>query len=187
MKDKSIIFVFFLFKVVTSQGPDKICERPPQVDPKSCCNITKTFDRTEYPECFTDEIGNGAGGFRGTNRQRRSPWGGHGDHWDHHGYDHGHFHHGPKFHGSSDWSDRTDSFRQRDSAPIYRQTNNDGYNFRAQQQGNVGFRNEQRDFGFQNEQRDSAYRAIQRDAGIRESPGRLFAGETNMKAFSVCK
>lgn len=169
--------------MVKSQAPEPGCERPPLVDPRTCCNITKNFDQTDYPECFTDEVAYGAGGFRGSNRQRRSAWGGHGGYFGHHGHDdHDHFHHGPSgFHGPSGWggfrhSGQDGGFRgSDDSESNYRsgqqdnngQDNNGGYGYRTGYNGNVGFR------------------GVQRETNFRDTDSRQFAGESNMKAFSV--
>lgn len=97
--------------VICHGGSSDNCRRPPTVDPRTCCNITKSFEKSEYPECFSDDVISGAGGFRGSNRQRRAAWGGYGGNWAHHGHDeHDYFHHGPHgphghhhgFHGDQD-------------------------------------------------------------------------------------
>lgn len=95
-----IIILCVHLQMIQGQGLPEECRRPPQIDPRNCCNITKSFVKTEFAECFTDEVGGGAGGFRGTNRQRRSasPYGGYGgSNWGSRGFDDDHRHH--HFHG----------------------------------------------------------------------------------------
>lgn len=166
------------------QAADEECRQRPRADPRACCNITKTFDRTEFPECFTEEVANGAGGNRGSNRQRRAawgPWGGHGGHWEHH--DHDRFHHGPHgFHAPSSYNG------QRDDSPSYRRDDDREANFGSNDRANgAGVRGSEQG-GYYNYRGANVYdniRGERRSVHAAPPANRWFAAEGNMVAFSV--
>lgn len=170
--------------MVSGQAPDEECRQRPTADPRACCNITKTFDRTEFPECFTEEVANGAGGNRGSNRQRRAahgPWGGHGGYWEHH--DHDRFHHGPPgFHAPSSYNG------PRDGAIGFRRDDDREANFGSNDRTNgAGVRGSEQGSYF-NYRGSNVYENIRgerrtfNDGGV---SNRGFAAEGNMVAFSV--
>lgn len=174
----------FFLQLVNSQSDD--CQQRPRVDPRSCCNITKSFDRTEFPECFTEEVAFGAGGNRGSNRQRRAawgPWNGHGAHWEHH--DHDRFHHGSHgFHGPSSYDGKRDEdsgFRgEQDRKSNFRYTDRTNEAaIRGSEQGGINYR------GANIYDATADFRGDRRSLHDSTTPNKWFAAEGNMKAFTV--